>query len=405
VSARRVALVALAACVVMVVPTAALLAIGPGRVLPSDIFAGAGGVAFLVLALTFVAVGAVVALRVPENRIGWIFCFTGCWNCVQLFTWQYADVGLHAHHLPGAAAAVVVNTIIGEATSGLLGLTLLLFPDGRLPSRRWRPVLWTLLGGMFLLVAAGTFRPGRYSQPFASQANPLGLPGARGVMDAVDLTGWLLVWTGFLLGAAALIVRLRRARGIQRQQLKLVLAVGTVAAIGTAAVMATWLISPHGELEVAAPGRVRIAALGFILTTFPLAAGVAVLRYRLYDIDVVINRTLVYGMVTALLAALYAGFVLLFQLVMSPLTSGNGLAVALSTLAVAGLFRPALARVQALVDRRFYRQKYDGERILHAFAARLRQEVDLDTLRDELTGVVAETMQPASVSLWLRETT
>ena len=401
--ARRAAVAMWGFCVLLAGPILVLLVIGPGHVLPSDLFAGVGGVAFLVLALTFASVGAIVAVRVPGNRIGWIFCFTGCWNCVQQFTWQYADVGLHAHHLPGAAAAVVFNSITGEATAGLVGLTLLLFPDGRLPSRRWRPALWTLLVGMFLLVVAGTFRPGRYGEPFASESNPLGLPGARGAMDGVELTGWLLVWTGFLLGAAALVVRLRRARGIQRQQLKLVLAVGSVAAIGTAAVMSTWLFSPHGGLELPPPGRVHIAALGFILTTFPLAAGVAILRYRLYDIDVVINRTLVYGVLTALLAVAYFGFVLLFELVLRPLTGGSGLAVALSTLAVAALFRPARGRVQALVDRRFYRRKYDAQRTLERFATRLRDQVDLDALRIELAAVVAEAMQPAHVSLWLRD--
>ena len=204
----------------MAVVTLILLGIGPGRVLPSDIFAGVGGLSFLILALTFASVGAIVARRVPENTIGWIFLLTGFANSVQLLSWQYADVGLRAtHRFAGATAAAVFNTVIGEATAGLLGLSLLLFPDGRLPSRRWRPVLGGLLLGMTLLVLAGTLRPGRYAEPFAQVSNPFGLGGARGVMDAVDLAGWLFVMAGIGLGAVAMVIRLRRARGLERQQL------------------------------------------------------------------------------------------------------------------------------------------------------------------------------------------
>src|SRR5213076_498363 len=155
-----------ALCVVMAVATLVFLVIGPGRTLPSDIFSGVGGVSFLILALTFASVGGIVGRRVPEDRIGWIFCITGVANSVQLLSWQYADVGLHrADRLAGAAAAAVFNNMIGEATAGLLGLPLLLFPDGRLPSRRWRPALTTLLLGMALLVVAGTLRPGPYAEP------------------------------------------------------------------------------------------------------------------------------------------------------------------------------------------------------------------------------------------------
>ena len=146
VTARRVAALAWGLCVLIAVAALILLVIGPGRVLPSDIFAGVGGLSFLILALTFASVGAIVARRVPENRIGWIFLLTGLANSVQLLSWQYADVGLHAtHRFAGATAAAVFNTVIGEATAGLLGLSLLLFPDGRLPSRRWRPALVSLL--------------------------------------------------------------------------------------------------------------------------------------------------------------------------------------------------------------------------------------------------------------------
>ena len=216
VTARRAAALMWLACVVLAVPTAVLLAIGPSDILatqPSDIFAGIGGAAFLLLALTFASVGAIVARRVPDNRIGWVFCVTGLLTFVHLVTWQYADVDLHtAHHLPGSTAAVVINNVMGEEIAGWLGLALLLFPDGRLPSRRWRPVLAGLLVGMALLVTAGTLTPGRYDEPFAAVSNPFGVPGTRGAMEAVHMAGWILVFAGIVAGTAALVVRLRRAR-------------------------------------------------------------------------------------------------------------------------------------------------------------------------------------------------
>ena len=260
-TARRVATLIWALCLVIALATLVLLAIGPGRVLPSDIFSGVGGVSFLVLAMTFASVGALVARRVPENGIGWIFLLTGLANSVQLLTWQYADVGLHAtERLPGATAAAVFNTVISEATAGLLGLSLLLFPDGRLPSRRWRPALVSLVVGMALLVLAGTLRPGRYAEPFAQISNPFGLAGAGGVIDGVDFAGWLFVIAGIGLGAAAMVIRLRGARGIERQQLKLVLTVGSVAATAAALLMVTWLVWPTGQLQL------RIAVLGLCLS-------------------------------------------------------------------------------------------------------------------------------------------
>jgi signal transduction histidine kinase len=364
VTARRVAALIWGLCVVFGVATLVLLVIGPSRVLPSDIFSGVGGLSFLILALTFASVGAIVARRVPENRIGWIFLVTGLANSVQLLSWQYADVGLRAtHRLPGAPGAAGFNTVIGEATAGLLGLSLLLFPDGRLPSRRWRPALASLLVGMALLVLAGTLRPGRYAEPFAQVSNPFGLAGARGAMDAVDLAGWLFVWAGIGLGAAAMIVRLRRARGLERQQLKLVLAVGSVAATAAALVMATWLIWPGGHLQA------RIAVLGVCFASVPLAAGVAILRYRLYEIDLVVNRTLVYAAVTVISAAVFAATVVLLG---TALGRGSGWATAAATLVVAVAFRPLRSRVQDAVDRRFNRARYDALRRMADFLENLR---------------------------------
>jgi hypothetical protein len=219
-SAHRLALLVWAVCVVMTVPTVVLLVLEPGGVLPnlpSDIFSGLPGASALLLALTFASVGAIVARRVANNRIGWVFLVTGFFASADLLTWQYVDVDLHtAHHLPGAAAAAVVNGVLSEQGAGWLGLSLLLFPDGRLPSRRWWPSLAALLLGMVLLMAAGTLRPGAYNEPFAALSNPIGLPGAREALNAADFVGWLLVVVGIAAGPAALVVRLRRARGVAR---------------------------------------------------------------------------------------------------------------------------------------------------------------------------------------------
>ena len=363
-TARLVARLSWALCLVIALATLVLVAIGPGRVLPSDIFSGVGGVSFLVLAMTFASVGALVARRVPENKIGWIFLLTGLANSVQLLTWQYADVGLHAtDRLPGATAAAVFNTLIGEATAGLLGLSFLLFPDGRLPSRRWRPALVSLLVGMALLVVAGALRPGRYAEPFAKASNPFGLAGARAVIDGVDFAGWLFVIAGIGLGAAAMVVRLRGARGIERQQLKLVLAVGSVTVTAAALLMSTWLVWPTGHLQL------RIAVLGLCFASVPLVAGIAILRYRLYEIEIVVNRTLVYLVLTLILAAAFAATVVLLGTLLG---RGSGWATAAATLVVAVAFRPLRARLQDTVDRRFNRARYDALRRIADFLEDLR---------------------------------
>jgi hypothetical protein len=355
--------------------------------------------ALCVQGLVYGVTGFVVASRRPGNPIGWIFCGMGVALALVSAAYGYADYGLYGGgDLPAAVYA-------GWLTSWLFILpvfvapcfVLFLFPDGRPPTPRWRPVL-----GFYVVLAAGAvtwsaLEPGDLVS-YPGHESPLGV--ASGAIDALNAVGEaVLAPLGFVLALAAVVVRFRRSHGVERQQLKWVAYAAAVMAIcfalsflaGTA--LPTWASDALFLLGFAAFGGIGVAA------------GLAVLRYRLYDIDVVINRTLVYGSVTALLAGAYFGLVLLLQLAFRPVTEGNGLAVALSTLAVAALFRPARNRVQALVDRRFYRQKYDAQRTLEGFASRLRDEVDLEALRAELTGVVGETMQPAHVSLWLREAT
>ena len=397
-TARRLAIPALALCLGMAALSSVLLVMGPGRTLRGDIFGGLGGASFVLLSLAFAVVGAIVARRVPGNRMGCVLYATGLVTGAFILAYEYGDHGLYAVSppLPAAKTAAWLSGAPGEAVAGMFGIAVLLFPDGQLPSRRWRMAGAVAVLGTALLALSTALRPGSTGDPFAAVDNPIGVPGTRGLMTAVEMAGWYLAVAGIALGAVAMVVRRRRSSGVERQQLKLVLAVGSIVAATTFLSMTSWFIWPHGHLQA------RMAVIGVGLAAFPVAAGVAIMRYRLYDIDVVVNRALVYGALTAILAAAYLACVLVLQLALGPVTSGSSLAVAASTLAVAALFRPARSRIQGVVDRRFYRRKYDAARTLEGFSARLREQVDLDALGGELRGVVAETMQPAHVSLWLR---
>ena len=361
---------------------------------------GVSSLPLLAAALTFAAVGAVIVSRLPENAIGWIFCLVGATLAFGTFVNQYVDFTFFAHpgSLPLATAMTWLSTWQIVPDFGAIGLVLLLFPDGRLSSRRWWPVAWLLGAGIAAGAFGYAFRPGPLESPSPPVDNPLGIEDARGLTGALTGLGWMFMVGGTALAAVSMVLRLRRARGVERQQLKWF--------AFAAAVLGLFLVANFlsFDLEIGGPvEELRIPVLGAAFATIPIAAGIGILRYRLYDIDVVVNRTLVYGALTATLAGAYLGSVLLLQLLLRPLTEESDLAIAGSTLAVAALFRPARSRIQRLVDRRFYRRRYDAARTLAAFSARLREEVDLDSLSAELRGVVRETMQPAHVSLWLRD--
>jgi hypothetical protein len=270
----------------------------------------------------------------------------------------------------------------------------MLFPDGRSLSRRWRPFVWLALFGMAGAVLGQWFHPGPLdTAPFEKVVNPFGISTAEGVFSALTGLGFLAILLSVLGAAVSLVLRFRRSRGTLRLQLKWLAMSGVVFAL---AMLVSSVLYQLG-VKSSGNGPVLLA-----LASVPLFAGEAMLRRRLYDIDVVINRTLVYVLLTATLAVVYVGSVLLLQLALNSVTSGSSLAVAVSTLGVAALFRPARARIQGVVDRRFYRRKYDAARTLEQFSARLREQVDLEALGGELRAVVAETMQPSHVSLWLR---
>ena len=348
--------------------------------------------------LAFPTVGALVASRRPENPIGWIFCAVGIPFGLSGFAYGYAAYSLFTD--PGSLPATDVMAWVSAwlflpPLFSMVPLLFLLFPDGRLLSRRWSVVAWLTAAGMVATATSTALFPGRLEEPpFEGVENPFGVETIEPVLDVASVFGWSAMLLAILASAVSLLIRLRNASGSEREQLKWVAAAAALFALACLAALATWRTDaePLGQIAV----LVAFSAI-------PVAAGVAILRYRLYDIDVVINRTLVYGTLTALLAATYLGLVLLFQLALGPLTQGNELGVAVSTLAVAALFRPVRRRIQNLVDRRFYRRKYDAERTLAAFSARLRDEVELETLAADLRAVVSETVQPAHVSLWLRE--
>ena len=242
------------------------------------------------------------------------------------------------------------------------------------------------------------FDPGPLG-PVETISNPLGIDAVGAVLDPIAGFGPIVLLSCIFLAIGGAIVRFRRARGRERQQLKwLALAAGFMVAV-LLALMALLLAV---DTDQGAWDFVSALLVCSAIAALPVAAAIAILRERLYDIDVVINRALVYGALTATLGGSYLGAVLLLQLVLQPLTADSGLAIAASTLAVAALFRPARTRIQAAVDRRFYRRRYDAERTLAGFGARLRDQIDLEALSGELRGVVSETVQPAHISLWLR---
>ncbi len=346
------------------------------------------------VAVGYSTVGAVVASRMPDNTIGWLFCTIGLIFGVIHFSGEYAMYTLVAlpGSLPAGEVAAWIFTWIWVPGLGLIVFLFLLFPDGRLPGVLWRWVarftVIVVLAGIVLVA----FSPGAaLGQPFE---NPLGVEGLPNASKTVEAFMYVLV----LVGASSMLARLRHAGRVERQQIKWFAYASTVSISGV--ILKNTIFPTLGGTWV---WRVGLALTIVGLAGSPFALGIAILRYRLYEIDTLINRTLVYGTLTATLVAVYSGGVVLLQSLFVALTGERStLAVVASTLLIAALFNPLRRRIQSFIDRGFYRRKYDAAKTLESFSAKLRDETDLDALSDDLVGVVRETMQPAHVSLWLR---
>jgi hypothetical protein len=348
-----------------------------------------GTVRSAIVAISVAVVGALIATHRPRNPIGWIFCAVGLTQGLLAFSYEYGTYALRT--APGAVPAgrlvFWVATWMWAPGAGLLFTFVpLLFPNGRLPSRRWRPVAW--LSSVAIALNCGL--PAALLWPLrgpALVAYDAGKPLEAGQELVLGAALLLMVPCG-LACVVALFVRFRRARGIERQQLKWFL----FASVITVAVVV------EGQLGS------RLLVLPLVVS-IPVAVGIAILRYRLYDIDRLINRTLVYGLLTAILGSAYAVGVLVIGQWVSPGDHPSSLVVAASTLTVAVLFQPLRRAIQRLVDRRFNRRRYDAAKMIEAFSGRLRDEIDLDTLAAELLAVVHQTVEPTQASLWLRHST
>ena len=356
--------------------------------------------------LAFPLVGALIASRRPRNSIGWICLAVGLlWMLLGLFDY-YGVYGLaNPDTVPFPVVSYALVQWLWLPNVGLLAIYLvLLFPDGRLPSRRWRPLAWLSGAVIVLLGVVSVLAPGELTE-LEGVRNPFGLEGAPWLTDA-EIVLLLLFVACILASAVSLILRYRHSGGEMREQIKWIALAGSFVGLLLSIVLGMLIVaevmrSSGSSTPLWLQGLLFVMVLS--LTGVPVAIGFAVLKYRLYDIDLLINRALVYGSLTAMLILVYVGGVVGLQAEFRGLTGQEStLAVVASTLAIAALFGPLRRRVQALVDQRFYRRKYDATKTLEAFNARLRDETDLETLSNDLVGVASATMQPAHVSLWLR---
>jgi hypothetical protein len=348
---------------------------------------------WLAVAIFFASgvVGALVASRLPSNPIGWIFMGLVVLLGITSLADAYAAVSLEDGEAGGLvpwAAWYQSKAFLGFFATLLY--TLLVFPNGRLLTPRWRIVLWAGTAGL-VLCSVGVLFAAETLDDYPEIMSPAGIDSP--IVDWAFVPGFVLFAAALVAAAVSIVLRFRRAVGIERQQLTVLVAAGVFA-------VSTLVISGFVGAWTQEDAGIAITLLGVL--SIPVAIGVAMLRYRLYEIDRVISRTLVYGALTVILGAAYAGLVLAGQAVFSSFAGGSNLAIAVSTLVVAALFLPLRSRVQRVVDRRFYRRRYDAQRTLEAFGARLREEVELETLQDDLWTVVHETVQPAHAFVWLR---
>jgi hypothetical protein len=384
---RAIAIVLFLAAVGSGVAALVLLALSASVPLPEvHAFRGMTGI----VVFTEGTLGLAIALRQPRNAVGWIFLVSAACAGVYELAQSYAAYAILVHPgVPGAKWAAWVGSWLWLPATGLIPTFLLLvFPDGRLPSPRWRPVAWYAAFALAIFTGTIALLPGPLPG-LPSVRNPVSpFPGEVALGDVL-LPIFALFLVAVILSIAALVRRYRRSRGVERLQLKWI---AYASCVYTAAVTLDSNVAykPFEVIDV------------LLINAIPLAAGVAIFRYRLYDIDLLINRTLVYGFTTAAIGAAFFGGIVMLQSLLRPMTGGSEIAVAVSTLVSFALFQPLRVRMQRVVDRRFYRSRYDAALTLDEFSERLRDEVDLDAVRAELVAAVRDTVQPAHAGVWLR---
>jgi hypothetical protein len=370
---------------------------------PSYTFLGSA-VADAVFALGYLAyavVAALILVRHPRQPVGLLLAFVGVTGTATMALDRYAALGVvEGPGLPvWSTAAWISGWSWVPGDIAITTLLLLLFPRGSLPGRRWRPVAWLAVIAIVGLPAARAFKAGFVSENRAGVVNPYALPGILGEaaarLEIVFFFAWALAAA---LSVAALIAHLRRSRGIERQQLKWLGSAMVFLALAFVSVVPVYVFVGYSAAAMWIVGPPSVG-----ITLLPIAAGIAILRYRLFEIDVLIRRTLVYGALSVTLVTTYLALVVVVQTALRPFTAGSELAVAGSTLATLALVQPLRSRIQAVVDRRFYRSRYDAVRTLEAFAVRMRDQVDLETVRGEVLDVVATALRPAHAGVWLRE--
>lgn len=363
---------------------------------PADVYAIAAGLMGSFAAVSLATVGAILVTRMPSNAVGWLLWFAGV-----LLGWSWGLSGAMVAGLPGGVWLLLVGNLMWVPAVVLVGVFVpLLYPTGHLPSPRWRAILILASVAMALATISAALSPFGPGNAPPGVSNPLAVSGTMaGVLSVIGVATTLAAVVCFSLAVASLIIRYRRASGVERAQLKWYAAMAALIGVSFAvALVASGTTS--GPLAIVSNGAWLLLFVGLAL--LPVAIGIAILRYRLYEIDRLVSRTISWALVSAIVGAMFVGSILVLQAVLAPLTKSNTIAVAGSTLVVFGLFQPLRRRVQRVVDRRFNRARVDADRIVAAFAGRLRDEVDLTQLGTQITSTVAGTVEPVSVGLWLR---
>ncbi len=350
------------------------------------------------LGATFPIVGWIIAARRPRNTIGWIFLAIGLSQSLATFANVYATYGLALGVAPLPLSGELAWVGVWSWAPGyvlLLTLSVLLFPDGRLPSPRWRPVGWAVIAALFLIIVPMAVAAWPHRSPALATGRPPADDAALTLSANLQAVGLLLAAACAIASVAALLVRFRRSSGVERRQLTWFTFAGAIE-IGLITV------TPFIDFGTATGPISALSAL-LVAPLLPIAAGVAILRYRLYDIDRIISRTIAWSAVSVVVGGAFVAVILVLQALLAGATSGQPIAVAVSTLVAVSLVQPLRRRIQVLVDRRFNRTSYDAGRTLARFTSSLRGDVDLGSLGQGIHDVVSQTLAPASVAVWIRQ--